>query len=121
MMPLRRSLLISRLKKSLRWRNLMYPTPSLESYHLDDTIDSDLRRLSFKRLDPQAVLPTRGSSLAAGLDSYTIEVMTIQPGKRYLARTGLSVAIAERYYGRLAPRSGLATTKGLDTLASVMA
>jgi deoxyuridine 5'-triphosphate nucleotidohydrolase len=99
----------------------MYPTRSLESYRLDDdAVDDELRLLSFKRLDPRAVLPTRGSSLAAGLDIYAIEVLTIQPGERYLARTGLSVAIPEGYYGRLAPRSGLATNKGLDTLAGVI-
>ena len=99
----------------------MYPTRSLESYRLDDdAADEDLRLLSFKRLDPQAVLPTRGSCMAAGLDIYAIEVLTIQPGERYLARTGLSVAIPEGYYGRLAPRSGLATNKGLDTLAGVI-
>ena len=84
----------------------MYPTRSLESYRLDDdAADEDLRLLSFKRLDPQAVLPTRGSSLAAGLDIYAIEVLTIQPGERCLAHTGLSVAIPDGYYGRLAPRS----------------
>ena len=98
----------------------MYPTRSSESYHLDDAADTELRRLSFKRLDPQAVLPTRGSALAAGLDIYAIEALTIQPGERYLARTGLSVAIPEGFYGRLAPRSGLATNKGLDTLAGVI-
>ena len=97
----------------------MYPIRSLESYPLDNAVD-ELRLLSFKRLDPRAILPTRGSSLAAGLDIYSIEVLTISPGERYLARTGLSVAIPEGYYGRLAPRSGLATNKGLDTLAGVI-
>jgi len=76
--------------------------------------------LNFKRLDPKAVLPARGSSLAAGLDIYAIEDLTIRPGERALARTGLAVAIPEGYYGRLAPRSGLATQKGLDTLAGVI-
>jgi dUTP pyrophosphatase len=76
--------------------------------------------LTFKRLDPRALLPTRGSSLAAGLDIYAIGDLTIQPGQRALARTGLAVAIPEGYYGRLAPRSGLATKEGLDTLAGVI-
>ena len=80
----------------------------------------DLGLLTFKRLDPRATLPSRGSSLAAGLDIYAIEDLTIQPGERVLARTGLSVAIPEGYYGRLAPRSGLATKEGLDTLAGVI-
>jgi deoxyuridine 5'-triphosphate nucleotidohydrolase len=98
----------------------MYPTRSLDSNQLADTEDAELQVLSFKRLDPRAVLPTRGSSLAAGLDIYVIEDLTIQPGERVLARTGLAVAIPEGYYGRLAPRSGLATKKGLDVLAGVI-
>jgi dUTP pyrophosphatase len=98
----------------------MYPTRSLDSNQLDDTVDAELRVLSFKRLDPKAVLPARGSSLAAGLDIYAIEELTIQPGERVLARTGLAVAIPEGFYGRLAPRSGLATKQGLDTLAGVI-
>ena len=77
-------------------------------------------RLSFKRLDPRAVLPTRGSAAAAGLDIYAIEDLIIRPGERALARTGLAVAIPEGYYGRVAPRSGLATRKGLDVLAGVI-
>ncbi|HWN10884.1 MAG TPA: dUTP diphosphatase [Pyrinomonadaceae bacterium] len=76
--------------------------------------------LHFKRLDPRAVLPTRGSVAAAGLDLYAIEDLAIGPGERCLARTGLAVAIPEGYYGRIAPRSGLATKNGLDTLAGVI-
>lgn len=98
----------------------MYPIRSLDSNELDDTADVALRLLSFKRLDQKAILPTRGSSLAAGLDIYAIEDLTIQPGERALARSGLAVAIPGGYYGRLAPRSGLATQKGLDTLAGVI-
>lgn len=37
-----------------------------------------------------------------------------------VASTGLAVAIPEGYYGRVAPRSGLATQKGLDVLAGVI-
>jgi len=98
----------------------MYPIRSLDSNDHGETQDAELRILSFKRLDPKAVLPARGSSLAAGLDIYAIEELTIQPGERILARTGLAVAIPEGHYGRLAPRSGLATQKGLDTLAGVI-
>jgi dUTP diphosphatase len=84
------------------------------------TTDAESSLLSFKRLDPKAVLPTRGSSHAAGLDIYALEDLTVQPGERCLARTGLAVAIPEGHYGRLAPRSGLATQKGLDVLAGVI-
>jgi dUTP diphosphatase len=76
--------------------------------------------LSFKKLEPNAVLPARGSSLAAGLDIYSIEDIVIEPKQRRLARTGLAVAIPDGYYGRLAPRSGLAVKNGLDVLAGVI-
>lgn len=84
------------------------------------TRDAEFDLLSFKRLDPRAVLPARGSPLSAGLDIYSIEDIAIEPGQRLIARTGLAVAIPEGYYGRLAPRSGLATLNGLDVLAGVI-
>lgn len=80
----------------------------------------DASTLSFKKLDDRAVLPSRGSSFAAGLDLYSIEDLTIEPKQRCLARTGLAVAIPEGYYGRIAPRSGLALRTGLDVLSGVI-
>ena len=76
--------------------------------------------LSFKRLDPRALLPTRGSPFAAGLDLYSIEAVSLQPRERRLTKTGLAVDIPQGYYGRLAPRSGLATQKGIHVLAGVI-
>ena len=76
--------------------------------------------LNFKRLDPRAILPTRGSTAAAGLDLYSIENVHIPPHQRVLARTGLAVAIPQGFYGRVAPRSGLAVKNGLDVLAGVI-
>ncbi len=76
--------------------------------------------LRFKQLDSRAVLPKRGSALAAGLDLCCIEDVEIQPKHRILARTGLAVAIPPGFYGRVAPRSGLAVKQGLDVLAGVI-
>ncbi len=81
---------------------------------------STLELLRFKQLDPRAVLPVRGSALAAGLDVCSIEDLQIGPGQRVMARTGLAVAIPPGFYGRVAPRSGLAAKKGLDVLAGVI-
>jgi dUTP pyrophosphatase len=77
-------------------------------------------RLLFKRLHPEARLPTRGSAGAAGLDLYAVERMTIQPGGRAAVRTGLAAAIPQGFYGRVAPRSGLAVRHGVDVLAGVI-
>lgn len=76
--------------------------------------------LRFKQLDPKAVLPRRGSALAAGLDICSIEDVELQPKQRATVRTGLAVAIPPGFYGRVAPRSGLAAKNGLDMLAGVI-
>src|SRR5689334_6616197 len=76
--------------------------------------------LRFKQLDERAVLPRRGSVLAAGLDVCSIEDLRIEPKQRAIARTGLAVAIPPGFYGRVAPRSGLAAKHGLDVLAGVI-
>ena len=76
--------------------------------------------LRFLRLHPAAKLPTRGSRQAAGLDLYSIEDVRMAAGARAAVRTGLAVAIPEGFYGRVAPRSGLAVNYGLDVLAGVI-
>ena len=76
--------------------------------------------LSFKKLHSDAILPERGSPCAAGLDLSSIDVVRLSPNERALVRTGLAVAIPEGFYGRLAPRSGLATRQGIDVLAGVI-
>ena len=78
-------------------------------------------RLRFKRLHAEAKLPTRGSAQAAGLDIYAVERVLLAPGGgRAAVRTGLSVGIPPGFYGRIAPRSGLAVRYGLDTLSGVV-
>ena len=77
-------------------------------------------RLRFKRLQPEAKLPTRGSAQAAGLDIYALERVKLQPGARAAVSTGLSVAIPRGFYGRVAPRSGLAVRHGIDTMSGVI-
>jgi dUTP pyrophosphatase len=76
--------------------------------------------LRFKKLDERAVLPKRGSVLAAGLDVCSIEDVELGPRQRIVAKTGLAVAIPPGFYGRIAPRSGLASKHGLDVLAGVI-
>ncbi len=98
----------------------MHPAPSLDSSRPEHDEAAAVKLLRFKQLDPSATLPTRGSLQAAGLDLYAIEDVVIESKQRALVRTGLAVAIPEGYYGRVAPRSGLAVQKGLDVLAGVI-
>jgi dUTP pyrophosphatase len=79
-----------------------------------------LTTLRFLRLHPDARLPARATSLSAGLDLCVIDGVQIDPGGRVACRTGLSVEIPRGYYGRIAPRSGLATEFGIGVLAGVI-
>lgn len=79
-----------------------------------------VERLEFMRLHENARLPTRGSRDSAGLDLYAIESLTIPAHMRAGVRTGLAVSIPRGFYGRVAPRSGLAIRHGLDVLAGVI-
>lgn len=71
-------------------------------------------------LNDGAVIPKRGSDLAAGYDLYSNEEKIIEPFSRALICTGLQVGIPENHYGRIASRSGLAVKFNLDVAAGVI-
>ena len=67
-----------------------------------------------------AQLPKKGSSLSAGYDLYSSEEITVKAKNKALISTGISLAIPEGYYGRVAPRSGLACKNFIDVGAGVI-
>lgn len=77
-------------------------------------------KLFVKRLNENAVLPTRGSREAAGLDLYATNDTCILPFSTNLVSTGISVMIPYEYYGRIAPRSGVSVNMGLIVNAGVI-
>ena len=76
--------------------------------------------IKVKRLHPEARLPARGSEWAAGADLACVAPFTLRPRERGLIPTGLAFEIPPGYYGRVAPRSGLAARHGIDVLAGVI-
>jgi len=81
--------------------------------------DADIK-LYVKKLSDNAVIPTRGSSQAAGYDlSSAVECVVPARGKA-LVPTDLAIALPEGTYGRVAPRSGLAWKHSIDTGAGVI-
>jgi len=80
----------------------------------------DVPPIKVKRLRDGARLPARSTSFDAGADLCCIEPFALEPGERKLIPTGLAVEILPGYYGRIAPRSGLAWRNGVDTLAGVV-
>ena len=73
-----------------------------------------------KKNHEEAVIPTQASEGDAGYDLYSLEEVSLLPLERMVIKTGISVAIPLGFYGRVAPRSGLAVKKGLDVLAGVV-
>lgn len=78
--------------------------------------------LKVKLLHPRAKLPTRGSAGAVGYDlTYAGDrLMGVGVDAQNTVPTGIAVKIPDGYYGRVAPRSGLAAKQGIDVLAGVI-
>lgn len=76
--------------------------------------------LQVKLLSSSAQAPQKASALAAGYDIFASEKCVVLAHDRKLVKTDIAVAIPEGYYGRLAPRSGLALKKGIDVFAGVI-
>lgn len=76
--------------------------------------------LQIKLLSPTAKAPTRGSAHAAGYDIYASTACTIPARSKALVSTSIAIAVPEGTYGRIAPRSGLASKHFIDTGAGVI-
>jgi len=76
--------------------------------------------LRVKKLSPTASLPVRGSPLSAGLDLASAENKVVPSKGKAVVKTDLSIACPPGTYARIAPRSGLAVKKFIDTGAGVV-
>ncbi|TAQ84836.1 hypothetical protein B7494_g6840 [Chlorociboria aeruginascens] len=76
--------------------------------------------LLIKKLSDKARLPTRGSAFAAGYDLYAARETVVPARGKALVETDLSMAVPGGTYGRIAPRSGLASKHMIDTGAGVI-
>ena len=80
----------------------------------------EILQINVKKLSDSATIPTKGSAFAAGYDLYAAEDAVVVCGTRKLIKTNISMEITPGYYGRIAPRSGLAYKNGIDVLAGVI-
>lgn len=83
-------------------------------------INNKIMKVELKLLSEAAKIPTKGTDQAAGYDLYAAQNAEIDPLKRALIKTNISIAIPKGYYGRIAPRSGLAYKNGIDVMAGVI-
>ena len=64
-----------------------------------------------KKLRNNAAIPKRASEEAAGYDIASAEDTVVPAKGKAVIKTGVSIAIPEGCYGRIAPRSGLTVKK----------
>ena len=72
--------------------------------------------LRFRKVHPDAVLPSYAHPSDAGMDVRSVEDLTIAPGKRALVHTGLVMLLPPMYEAQVRPRSGLALKSGVTVL-----
>lgn len=81
-------------------------------------------KLNIKILTDDIKMPTYGSDYAAGLDICSSINTDILPNSRMLIPTGISISWEgedeQKYYIRVAPRSGLSSKKMIDVGAGVI-
>jgi dUTP pyrophosphatase len=88
--------------------------------HLFRGIKQEKEKLLVKRLKNNAKIPTKGSEFAAGHNIYSTEEKEIPSGGSSLISTGISIAIPNRTYTRIAPRSRLVVKNMIGVGAGVI-
>lgn len=76
--------------------------------------------LRVKKLNADAIVPTRGSGGAVGYDLYSTDNLVVPRACRALVGTGIAIVLPVGVYGRVAPRSGLAVKNGIHVGAGVV-
>jgi deoxyuridine 5'-triphosphate nucleotidohydrolase len=76
--------------------------------------------IKVKKLYEDVELPHYGRPGDAGLDLCSREDKLLTPGKQYLFKIGLSIALPEGTVGLIWDRSGMAAKHGIKTMAGVL-
>jgi len=77
-------------------------------------------QINYSKLAPEGKAPFMANSSDAGYDLFSTQYLTLEPFQRKLVPTGINIEIPSGFYGRIAPRSGLACKKGIDVMAGVI-
>jgi dUTP pyrophosphatase len=74
--------------------------------------------VGFRKLHPDAKIPTYGSDEAAGADLYALDKWLIHPRSRssMALRTGIAIQLPKGFEAQVRPRSGLALKHGITVL-----
>lgn len=72
--------------------------------------------LKVKKMKKDAILPTRGSKSAAGIDLYACldeDYIVISPGETVIFGSGIACEFPEGFWGMVVPRSSVGIKRGL--------
>lgn len=72
-----------------------------------------------QKLSADATLPKKDNAEDAGIDIFTNETYTLQPGERHMFTTGIACAIPQGHVALLWDRSGMGS-KGIHRFAGVI-
>jgi len=72
--------------------------------------------LRFKKIHPDATLPSYAHASDAGMDVRSVEDVTVPAKGRVLVHTGLVMLLPPMYEAQVRPRSGLALKSGVTVL-----
>jgi len=87
---------------------------------LKETWKTVKQTVRFAKLSEYATKPSYGSKFAAGCDLYSAHDMIVPSRGKLCVPTDIQVEIPYGYYGRVAPRSGLAAKHFIDVGAGVI-
>ena len=75
-----------------------------------------MRELKINRISEDAVLPEYAHEKDVGMDLFSVEEKTIQPGETVLVKTGIKIELPKDTEAQLRPRSGLALKHSITLL-----
>ena len=64
-------------------------------------------KVGFKRLNDNAIIPTKAHATDSGYDLYANEDVLIEPGDTAIVKTGIAVELPAGYEAQIRPRSGV--------------
>ncbi|MEG1003399.1 dUTP diphosphatase [Clostridium sp.] len=73
-------------------------------------------KLNVEKINDNAKLPNYAHEGDAGLDLYSVEEVTINPGETALIHTGIKIELPKNTEAQVRPRSGLALKHGITVL-----
>lgn len=91
------------------------PLEEIEKHFKADQVQANVK---FKRIHPDAKLPTRATPKAVGLDLYSVEAISLAPGAFHGISTGFEIELPSGYEGQVRARSGNAIKFGVGVVNS---